>query len=76
MGDYTKAIDNFEKGELLRDGGKVQEIKQRYNDLRRAFQEGRERGYWEKLWQWTERDKSEFFYSSYDRRKFKYIRKH
>lgn len=61
MGDYTNAIDNFEKAELL-DGGNESEIRQRHNDLRRALKDGGVPGYWQQQWQLVERHESENFY--------------
>src|SRR3989442_5752212 len=61
MGDYTNAIDNYKKGELLR-GDNEAEVEQRYNDLRRALENEGVLGYWEQWWKWAEQNPDDGFY--------------
>jgi len=61
MGDYTKAIYYYEKCDLLREDN-ASDVKQRYNDLRRALENGGVLGYWRQKWTWAEKDPEENFY--------------
>ena len=61
IGDYAKAIENAEKEAILH-GGDKSDTEQIYADLRRAYQEGGKRGYWQQRWQFAEKDPNEDFY--------------
>src|SRR5262249_26803145 len=53
MGDYTNALDWFERDELLQSNDKA-DTKQRYTTLRRALAEGGIIGYWQQQWKYTQ----------------------
>ena len=53
LGDYTNALANFEAHDLLTEHDKS-EVRQRYQGLRRAYEERGARGYWEQEWKLSE----------------------
>jgi tetratricopeptide (TPR) repeat protein len=55
MGDYTNALNYFEKGAILA-GNDEAVTKQHFEVLRHALGEGGIRGYWQQEWKWAEKD--------------------
>jgi len=55
IGEYTNAINHFERRDLLY-GNNESKTKERYDALRRAFKEGGVRGYWQEEWKQTEKN--------------------
>ncbi len=60
MGDYTNALDSFAKARILNGADKA-ETKRSYDELRRAFDAGGVRGYWEEQWKRTEKNPNSDF---------------
>lgn len=46
-GDYSTAIESFRTAELAQ-GGKPELVKQKYDELREAYEKSNQEGYWEK----------------------------
>ena len=63
MGQYQEAINEFEREDML-DGGEPAKIKESFDELRRAFEEGGERGYWLKMLERTQNSDSEFYWKA------------
>jgi serine/threonine protein kinase/Tfp pilus assembly protein PilF len=64
MGKYQEAIDEFETQDI-QDGGDPAKIKASFDELRRAFEEGGERGYWLKMLERTAtKPDSEFYWKA------------
>jgi serine/threonine protein kinase len=63
MGDYTNAIANHEKQELL-SGEDESATRRDCNDRLRAFKEGGARGYYRQLWKEAETDPGEFYWKA------------
>ncbi len=55
QGDFTNAIDSFEKAKIL-NGADESATKQSYDELRHSFEERGPRGYWEEQWKRTVTD--------------------
>jgi tetratricopeptide (TPR) repeat protein len=61
LGDYENSIENAEM-ESVEHGCKPAQARRTYDSLRRAFQEGGPRGYYQLRWEWAENDPNEESY--------------
>jgi tetratricopeptide (TPR) repeat protein len=61
QGDYTNGMDMREKADILYGGDPI-ETRERYDELRWAYTQGGTNGYWEKLWQRTEKGPKPNYY--------------
>ena len=65
LGQYQEAIDEFERADILGGGGDPARIEGSFDELRRAFEEDGERGYWLKMLERTEnKPDSEFYWKA------------